>query len=434
MQLRTPKRYRATQQKKRFFRSGRGLRNLVLLVLLVGAGYWLVNNPLVFRLAVEDLSRRANQQADALATRIPRPATPTVDVSNTLAAANLAYQTGDFERAIESYAQVVRGAPNDEQAYYRYALLLVITSDFGTDRARLEQALRIGDQAINADPESPYGWTVKGMALAWAGRYGEAQSYAQRALELNPTFYQARAVLAESYWRMEKRELAQSTMDETVAALRAQGSADPETIALVFRMDGYIAERALNRERAIASYELARQAAPNFSFITLELALSYFGNGQTDEAIATLKSALDANSRDTNVLFQLGRIYLNVGQNEDALITFQRCVEVDPQFASCLSWLGGLLYFSGNYAQAVVNLEAAIANGSTDPDDWLQLGRSHAAMLRCDLAIPILREGYALVLGQVEREERFANALRDCGVNMADIVNNLALPTASPTP
>jgi hypothetical protein len=50
-------------------------------------------------------------------------------------------------------------------------------------------------------------------------------------------------------------------------------------------------------------------------------------------------------------------------------------------------------------------------------------------MLRCDLAVPILREGYQRVEGNVELEARFATGLRDCGAEVID-GSILNVPTA----
>jgi hypothetical protein len=45
-------------------------------------------------------------------------------------------------------------------------------------------------------------------------------------------------------------------------------------------------------------------------------------------------------------------------------------------------------------------------------------------MLRCDLAVPVLREGYRMVEGNVDLESRFATGLRECD---APIIDNSAL-------
>lgn len=369
---------------------------------------------------VNEAGQEAREMGGRLEDRIPVQPTPTPDVTDALVEANAAYQTGDFPRAIERYYQVLDGAPNDLESHYRLALLLTITSDLGANEAQLEAADLVADRAINAAPESPDGWAIKAMVQVWSDNYGAAIAYAQRALEIDPNYVQANAILAEAYWQIDRAEQAQTEIDEAVEYLRTVGAAAPETISTVFRTQGFIAERQLERETAIAAYEQARSAAPFHTYISLELALSYFGNGQTDEAIELLNSALDSNPRDSSLLFQLGVIYVNIGDGEQATQIFTRCIEVDPQAASCYSWLGGLQYFAGSYPQAIQNLETAIEFGSTDPDDWWQLGRAHFNMLRCDLAIPVLREGYARVEGNNEQEEKFATGLRECGVEAVE--------------
>lgn len=428
MELRVPKRYRAGRRQRRIFGSWKWLRNLLLLLFFGWVAYWVYRHPEQLRQGAKDLRQNLNKQAKVIQETIPTQATPTPDVSNDLVAANTAYQAGDYRRAIESYYKVIKGAPNDLEAHYRLALMLIITSDLGANTEQLQEALEVATKAINADPEAPDGWTIKAMAYVWLGDYGEAIAYALRALELDPNFVQAKALLAESYWKLDRADLAQQNINEALAYLRQVGSASPETIAIVFRTQGYIAERQLERDSAIEAYQTAREAAPYQTYIALELALSYFGNGQTDLAIALLKQSLDANPRDVALMFQLGKIYVNIGDAENGRQTFQRCIEIDPNFAGCLSWLGGLQFYAGEYAQAVRNLELAIENGSKDPDDWWQLGRSHSNMLRCDLAIPIFREGYALVKGNVEQEEKFATGLRDCGAAVE------AAPAAPPLP
>ncbi len=393
-----------------------------------------MNNRAVFRNAVSNIADRAGQQVGDIQISRPSP-TPTPDVEGSLAEAISAYSLGDFERAIEQYRIVISGNLNDVDSHYRLAFLLVMTSSLGSNDAKMQEALEVSDKAINANPEDPRGWAVRAMVLNWLDRPGEAIAYASSALEIDPNFVEAKAYLAEAYWRSSEnpriasssQEIAAATIDEAVEDLRRMGSAPPETIAQVFRTKGWIAERQLDRETAIEYYERALESAPNLGYIALELALSYYANNQTEDGIALLKSALEDTPRDTAILFQLGALYTNIGNGEEAQQAFQRCIEIDPDNDQCLSWLGGLQYASQNYAQAITLLESAITNGSDDPIDWLQLGRSHFYLLRCDLAIPVLNEGYLMTADDTVTQEKFADTLKDCGAALPQII-----PTAVP--
>lgn len=420
MQLKTPKRYRPGMQKRRYVGSWRGIRNFLLVLFCAGVAYWAYNNQTQVRGRIDRLQASVPNMLDDVQTSIPRAPTPTPDVADELVEANAAYQTGDYERAIERYRAVIGGRPNDLDAHYRLALMLIVTSNFGRDTARLEEALSVANRAINADPESAQGWTIRAMALVWLDRYGEAIAYAQRALEIDPDYVQAQAVLAQAYLdinstSVERQAQANEAIGVAVDYLQTVGSAPNETIALVFRTDGYIAERLLDRSRAIQSYELARRAAPNYTFITAELALSYWGNGQIAEAIDMLNTGLESHPRDAALLFQLGRLYLNQGERESALEVFQRCTQFSPAAPDCHAWLGGMHYYAANYAVAIESLQKAIDNNTTDLDVWWQLGRSYAQTGYCNLAIPIFREGYQKAAGNTDMQSRIQNfILQDC--------------------
>ncbi len=433
LHLKTPKKYQTKGRRRRLFRSWRWLRNLVLLGVLVAAGYWIINNRLTFRTAVGNIANEAQNRVGDIDITRPTP-TPTPDVNGAMAEAISAYSIGDFERAIEQYRVVISGAPNDVDSHYRLVYLLVITSSLGTNQTKIDEALAVSEKAINANPEDPRGWAVRAMVMNWRDQPGQAISYANRALEIDPNFVEAKAYLAEAYWRSDDREIASATIDEAIEDLRRIGSAPPETIAQIFRTKGWIAERQLDRPTAIEYYERARESAPNHGYISLELALSYYGNNQSEEGIALLRSALESNPRDTSILFQLGALYTNIGNGEDAQQAFQRCIEIDADNYSCLSWLGGLKYASQSYAQAIPLLESAIANGSDDPIDWLQLGRAHFYLLRCDLAIPVLNEGYLIAQSSPETLEKFADTLSDCGAGIPQVIPTQIPTTPEPLP
>ncbi len=79
------------------------------------------------------------------------------------------YQQGQTEIAIEECKVLAEGRPNDVDLYYRVTYMLVITSSFGRDTARLDEALAYAEKTINANPEKPQGWAIRAMALDWSG-------------------------------------------------------------------------------------------------------------------------------------------------------------------------------------------------------------------------------------------------------------------------
>src|SRR5690606_18010326 len=105
-----------------------------------------------------------------------------------------------------------------------------------TNQVRMDEALRVAEQAINANPEAPDGWAIMAMTLLWSRRYTESLAYAAQALEIDPNFVMVKAFQAQAYYRLDRAELATSTIDEAVAYLQQLGTTpDRETAAMIFR-------------------------------------------------------------------------------------------------------------------------------------------------------------------------------------------------------
>ena len=188
-----------------------------------------------------------------------------------------------------------------------------------------------------------------------------------------------------------------------------------------FRNLGLLYSNQGRWQDAIQPYLAALQNAPNQPYIAVELANNYVALGEIDEAIEVLVATLERNPRDTSVLFSLGNAHTRNGNIERAYEYYRRCLDVDAENVPCLSYLGGLQWSDGDFVTAAVNLERAISLGSTNPDDYYQLGHSQAALGRCDLALPYLQQGYQLVLERddARRQASFVNALQSCGVQIA---------------
>lgn len=424
MYLRTPKRYRPGRRRHLRLFSRRTALLLLLTLALGGVGWLVWDNRHEVRSSVlpeiEDFAAVVQTQV------APKP-TPTVtpDVVQAQAGCVNYYRQGNLAEAIEQCAILAETSPNDVELYYRIAHMLVITSNFGSDKQQLQRALEYAEKTVNAAPELPHGWAIRAMALDWMGEYGKALASALHARTLDPDFGPTYAFLAEVYYDLGQTELALSYVDQALE-LDTSGLA----VSDAFRTRGLIlASIPGRREESIQNYQAALQQSPNHAYLAVELAINYIALGDIETAITVLSSALEKNPTDPTVLFELARAHIRNGNKDRAYEYYQRCLEADPDNVPCLSWLGGLQLSDGSYALAITNLERAIELGSTDPDDFLELGRAHAAQGRCDLGIPYLQQGYQIVTenANYEKQSSFANALQSCGV----LISGQATPEAA---
>lgn len=412
MYLRTPKRYRPGRRRRnlRLF-SGRTVLTLLAISVLIFVGWLVWENQAVVRSTVQSESDRMMAFAQTQVAPEPTP-TATPDLLVAQSGCTNAYRMGDLEEAIEQCRVLAESNPNDVDLHYRVTHMLIITSNFGRDAERIQDALRFAERAVNANPELPHGWAIRAMALDWNGDYGSALASALHAKSLDPSFAPTYAFLGEIYQDLGKYEIAMGYLEQALE-LDTSGIAVADT----FRNQGLWYSNQGFWEDALQPYQAALQNAPTHTYIAIELANQYVALGQVDKAIEVLSGARERNPSDTDIMFSLATAYRREGSFERAYEYYRRCLDVDPDNVPCLSYLGGLQLSDGDFVTAIVNLERAIELGSQDPDDFIEVGRAHASMGRCDLAIPFLEEGYQLVVANDDQQriQQFTSALRSCG-------------------
>ena len=411
MYLRTPKRYRPGRKRHLRLFSGRALGRLLLILVLAGAGWLIWEQRERVRTSVLP---ELEGLAQAVQTQVAPAPTPTATPDVVLAEVECAnaYRQGDLEQAIKHCMVLAEAHPNDVALHYQIAHTLVISSNFGRNATRINEALAFAERTINANPLAPDGWAIRARALDWKGAYGEALASAMHARALDDTYAPTYAFLGEIYVDLGRYEVAQSYLDQALE-LDTAGVAVADT----FRNLGLLYSNQGRWQESLQPYQAALQNAPNQPYIAVELANNHVALGEIDQAIEVLAATLERNPRDTSVLFSLGSAYTRSGNMDRAFEYFRRCLDVDPENVLCLSYLGGLQWIDGDFVTAAVNLERAIALGSKDPDDFYQLGNSHASLGRCDLAVPYLQQGYQIALEREDarRQALFTNALQSCG-------------------
>jgi tetratricopeptide (TPR) repeat protein len=411
MYLRTPKRYRRQRRQLRLF-SARVMVTLLLIPVVAAIGWYFWNHQEEVRSSVLP---KLEGFRDTVRTQVAPAATPTAtpDLLTAQSGCAAAYQQGRLEEAIDQCKILADGRPNDVELYYRVTYLMVITSNFGRNAARLDDALAYAEKTINANPDLPQGWAVRAMVLDWQGNVDKALASALHAKALDEQFAPTYAFLGEIYHDLGQDDMALSYLDRALE-LDTGGVA----VAYTFRTQGLIYSSQGYFEDAIQPYQAALNNAPNEGYIAVELAYNYVALDQIDRAIQVLVTVLEKNPADTMVLFALAGDYWRSGSAEKAAEYYHRCLDVDPDNVPCLSWLGGLQFTDGDLATAIVNLERAIQLGSDDPSDFFQLGRSYASLGRCDQAVPYLQQGYQIAAetGDERTQQNIVSALQSCGM------------------
>jgi serine/threonine-protein kinase len=159
-----------------------------------------------------------------------------------------------------------------------------------------------------------------------------ARGLYERALELDPTFAQARARLAlthvVSYTAGYDRSPARLQQIRTDAEASLQLAPDlPDAhIAL-----GEYWNEMLSHDRALVAFERALRGLPRSVELHAALGRAYRGQGRWDEAIEAFRHALELDPGSLAVIAELGGTFSMLRRYDEAIALYDRIIELEPE-------------------------------------------------------------------------------------------------------
>jgi tetratricopeptide (TPR) repeat protein len=167
---------------------------------------------------------------------------------------------------------------------------------------------------------------------------------------------------------------------------------------------------------AIAAFRKVTEMAPDLPAPFVSLGQAYMQNGNYDAAIAPLKRALTLNPGLAGARQMLGFALLSAGYAEEAIPHLEKVQALDA--------LGLAQLKTGKLAEAIGNLQAALAQRPGDPDLLYYLGRAAGLLSKQTFdalrvsqpdsarAHQILGETYSVLRNIPGAEQEFREAIR----------------------
>lgn len=269
-----------------------------------------------------------------------------------------AYDRNNFEEAAEAFERALqRVADPATGRLARYYLVecyrRLAESEMTANRA--EAALSLAEKAIALQPGYPDLHLLKARVCSMLSKADEERSAVARALELNPSYAEAKYYSAVLEYEQGDRtaleriqnavagdpDLAGSAFD---AALAADADGDLVGAASLFRSRiGAITDdanfhlaladgRVRNGEyaEAVQEYEKALRLAPSYADIHCKLAQVLIQLDKLEEAQRHIDASLEINPNYADALACQGIILRRLGRNDEARLSFRKALEVDP--------------------------------------------------------------------------------------------------------
>jgi tetratricopeptide (TPR) repeat protein len=290
-------------------------------------------------------------------------------------------ERGGASEARDAFAQAVKLDPRNVEALNGEGRLLL-------NEGRYTEALSRFDTALQFDAGSPE--TIANDAEAKLGleRLADAK---QQLVDARARFPKSLAIVL----LLGKVEQHLGNLDAAEADLRAAiAFTDPSRRDAVLP---YVALSALLSERgrlgdATTVLDDAKKKLPPSS--ALERAFGEVSElqGDYDTAIAHYKAALAKDPKDVAIHFRLAVVLRRIRKFDDAGPELDQVAAVDKDYPG-LSLERGLLFEeSGDVEKAIDQFKSALAKAPDDPDLQLRVGSAYVAIGRPDDALPMLRK------------------------------------------
>lgn len=262
----------------------------------------------------------------------------------------------------------------------------------------VDNAIKLGERAVQLDPQSAASYAALGEAYALKNRANPdpqwmklAMQYANKGVELDN--YLSAAHVSLGLVKMESGDAAGAQRElKTAADLDPKNDKPHELL-------GRLYDKLGKPEDARQELQVAlKQNSSDWQLYT-DLGLNAYKGGKYKEAAAYWEQALRLEPDNVPVLRNLGAVYHNLGRDDDAASALQHSLEIQPT-ADAYNNLGYIRFYQGRYQDAVPAFEKTVALGANNFDDWASLadayrwtpGNADKAKQAYNTAIRLVRE------------------------------------------
>ena len=225
-----------------------------------------------------------------------------------------------FERAIEidpNYALAYAGIADCCSFIYTY---------WDASAAHLEQADAASRKALELDPELAEAHTSRGLALAFARRYAEAEQAFDIAIQLNPKLFEAQYFYARARYQQGKLAEAAQSFEE---ACRLRPDDYQAASFLSQTYDGLRRKADAERvhRRALQLIEKHLEMNPDDSRALNLGAIELAHAGQRERGLEWAKRALAIDPEDSGMLYNTACFFAIQGETDDAVKCLEKAVQ-----------------------------------------------------------------------------------------------------------
>jgi len=197
--------------------------------------------------------------------------------------------------------------------------------------------------ALACSSENYFAHNNLGLTMVDQGRFAEAISHFQRAVEIRPDY-------AEAYYNL-----------------------------------GIALDRQGNPVEAMNQYQKALEIKPDYAEAHNNLGILLTKQGRAAEAIEQYQRAIELDPNRVEFYNNMGNLLATRGHLVEATANYQKAVEINPDFAAAHCNLGNALALQSKYTEAIGHYQRAL---QLRPDDAMVRQSLDAVLIRQSQSMP----------------------------------------------
>ena len=340
---------------------------------------------------------------------IPPPFVPTPTPTQSPAAfamqAENLFQAGKLSQAEEAYVQAIEVDPLNVDFFIHLARVQVFQGKYREAEENASNAVLVESNSALAN--AVYGWVLDFRAIeapdqeARLNLLEQAYRQVEKALAADPN-----SAYVQAYYAEVLMDYDIGRYEEAISAAQTAVQLDPNLME-GHRALGYVWEATGNYERAIDAYEAALRVNNNLPILHIALGNMYQALGEIDLAVDSYLRAVALDPTNPDPLNRIALAEARIGNYGIASQYAADAVSKEPSNARLHGNLGRMYYKNGEIEKAVTELRLAVQGGVTesgvvvqglpldDPSDArvVEFYYTYALALakdnQCDLAIQI---------------------------------------------
>jgi tetratricopeptide (TPR) repeat protein len=217
--------------------------------------------------------------------------------------ANNAMFSGNYQKALELYTEVIMGGKQDAETYYRRGMAYLYLNQF-------DKAISDFNFVIDKDKKNADAFNNRGLCHSYMGNVDMAFDDFNAAIKLDPKF-------AQAYINRGSANVSKGEFDKAIADFDKAVKIDPKNPELYLQRAGlyyYLNDYA----KSVENYDKTIELGLINSKIYFNRGNSHFKNGAPTKAIADLTKAIELDSTDVDALMNRAYIHKFLGDDVKA--------------------------------------------------------------------------------------------------------------------